>query len=192
MNDAAPFIRALEKIAEAAAGTEATWLIGGSTGLLLRGIDLETIPRDLDLYADDADAVVLHQALLPYAIDEQHHSVSPIYRSVLSHYLIEGIQVELVGGFVVTAGEDCYKVEVRDMLAARGAFIEAGAYRLGIVPLAHELWFNVLRDREDRVALIASQIRQEPDQHAEAVHRIASRNQLSARTVANVQRLIEQ
>ncbi|AZN40709.1 nucleotidyltransferase family protein [Paenibacillus albus] len=191
MNEAAPFIRALERFAEATEGTKAKWLIGGSTGLLLRGMELEKLPRDLDLYADEADAAVLHQALLPYAIDEQHQSVSPIYRSVLSHYVIEGIQVELVGGFVVTAGEDCYKVEVRDTLASRQALIEAGDYKLGIVPLGHELWFNVLRRREDRVALIASQIRQEPDQHAEAVQYIASRNQLSARAVANVQRLIQ-
>lgn len=192
MNEAAPFIRALEKIAETVAGTEAKWLIGGSTGLLLRGMELENLPRDLDLYADEADAAVLHQALLPYAIDEQHHSVSPIYRSVLSHYLIEGIQVELVGGFVVTAGDDCYKVEVRDTLAERQATIQAGAYTLGIVPLAHELWFNVLRGREDRVALIASAIRLKPDRHAEAVRTLASRNQLTAGTVANVQRLTEQ
>ncbi|SEN24714.1 nucleotidyltransferase domain-containing protein [Paenibacillus sp. OV219] len=191
MNEAAPFIRALEKIAEAAEETEAKWQIGGSTGLLLRGMELEKLPRDLDLYADEADAAVLHQALLPYAIDEQQQSVSPIYRSVLSHYLIEGIQVELVGGFVVTAGEDCYKVEVRDTLAARQAFIQAGDYQLGIVPLGHELWFNMLRGREDRVALIASQIRREPDQHTEAVQYIASRNQLSSRMVANVQRLIQ-
>ncbi|SFS81650.1 hypothetical protein SAMN05428962_3018 [Paenibacillus sp. BC26] len=190
MQAAEPFYRALEIIARETAPTGAKWLIGGSAGLLLRGLELSDPPRDLDLYADDAAAAALHKALLPYAVDEQHESVSPIYRSVLSHYLIEGIQVELVGGFVVSAGEDRYAVEVEKVLASLQTTVAIGAYQLGIVPLAHELWFNVLREREDRIRLIVAPIRQEPALHMEAVGVIASGNRLTGKTKQYVQQLL--
>ncbi|SDW30933.1 hypothetical protein [Paenibacillus sp. CF384] len=190
MEAAGPFYRALEVIAKETAPTGAKWLIGGSAGLLLRGLALSDPPRDLDLYADDAAAAALHKALLPYAVDEQHESVSPIYRSVLSHYLIEGIQVELVGGFVVSAGEDRYAVEVEDVLAPLQTTITIGACKLGLVPLAHELWFNVLREREDRTRLIVAQMRQEPAIHMGAAGVIASGNQLTEKTKQYVQQLL--
>ncbi|WP_308639130.1 hypothetical protein [Paenibacillus silvisoli] len=193
MEQAAPFCRALERIAQAAGPTGASWLIGGSAGLLLRGLEIGRPPRDLDLYADEADAALLHQALLPYAVDEQHESVSPIYRSVLSHYLIEDIQVELVGGFVVSAGGDRYEVEVAEVLFPLQQPVPIGeSLVVGIVPLAHELWFNVLREREDRTRLIASQIRKEPDRHMEAARIIASRNSLTVKTKQYVQQLIDE
>ncbi|WP_112882618.1 hypothetical protein [Paenibacillus montanisoli] len=191
MDQTEPIFRALERIANAAGPTGARWLIGGSAGLLLRGLELGRPPRDLDLYADEADAAVLHKALLPYAVDEQHESVSPIYRSVLSHYLIEGIQVELVGGFIVSAGGDRYEVEVAEVLSPLQLPMTIGDCLVGIVPLAHELWFNVLREREDRTRLIASQIRKEPKLHMEAARIIASRNSLTAKTKQYVQHLIE-
>lgn len=173
--------RALEIIAEAAGSVGAKWLIGGSTGLLLRGMALQAPPRDLDLYADDEAAKKLHGALRLYASDEQQLSVSPIYRSVLSHYDIQGVQVELVGGFVVqSSAGDRYVVEVEDVLDPLRTTVTFGDHSAGVVPLAHEFWFNMLRERPDRVALIARRMREEAGLHQATVDRLASRNGLSA------------
>lgn len=45
------------------------WLLGGSCGLLLHGVQLSAPPRDIDLYADLEDAEVLHSALSCYSVD---------------------------------------------------------------------------------------------------------------------------
>ncbi|WKL02675.1 hypothetical protein Q0F98_01795 [Paenibacillus amylolyticus] len=37
-----------------------TWLLGGSCGLLLQGVELQQAPRDIDIYADVAAAKELH------------------------------------------------------------------------------------------------------------------------------------
>ena len=185
-----PLAQALEVIAGAVSRLEAKWLIGGSTGLLLRGLELPSPPRDLDLYADDEAARTLHAALRPYAVDEQQLSVSPIYRSILSHYEIHGVQVELVGGFVVAAGQDRYTVEVEDVLEPLRLPVSIGAFEAGIVPLAHELWFNMLRAREDRVSLITTHMRKEPGLHQEALWLIAARNELSAALQEQVAQLL--
>ncbi|WP_219836523.1 nucleotidyltransferase domain-containing protein [Paenibacillus sp. R14(2021)] len=179
MREHEQLLRALEIVAGAAAPTAAPWLIGGSTGLLLRGMALPRPPRDLDLYADDADAASIHDALRAYAVDEQQVNVSPIYRSVLSHYDIHGVQVELVGGFVVASGSDRYAVEVREMLNPMRLQLTIGAHPVGLVPLAHELWFNVLRARFDRVELIGSFMREDLAAHRAALQLIAARNNLS-------------
>ncbi|QHT60525.1 hypothetical protein GXP70_11660 [Paenibacillus lycopersici] len=174
-----PLLKALAVIAGRTAGTGAQWLVGGSSGLLLRGLELPSPPRDLDLYADDEAAKTIHQALLSYAIDEQQVSVSPIYRSLLSHYVIEGVQVELVGGFVVASGSDRYAVEVEEVLGPLRLTVAAGPHEVGVVPLAHELWFNVLRARDDRTELIGRRLAEEPALHLDAVRQIASRNKFS-------------
>ena len=51
------------------AGTGCTWLVGGSTGLMLQGVSLAALPRDLDLYADRTDALDIHCKLSAYAVD---------------------------------------------------------------------------------------------------------------------------
>ncbi|UVI32380.1 hypothetical protein [Paenibacillus spongiae] len=168
--------QALAVIADAASRTDAVWLVGGSAGLMLRGLKLDVPPRDLDLYADSRDAALLHEALRAYAIDEPKVSISTLYRSELSHYLIHGVQVELVGGFVVTAAAGKYVVEVREELQELQLTLACMERRIGIVPLAHELWFNVLRQRNDRIKLIADAVRAEPEAHMSAFRQIEARN----------------
>jgi len=183
--------RALAIIAEAAESTGAVWLVGGSAGLMLRGLKLDKPPGDLDLYADSADATLLHQALASYSTDEQQINISGIYRSELSHYDIAGVSVELVGGFVVTAGLDRYQVEVREVLQPlREVFSYAGR-SMGVVPLAHEMWFNLLRGRNDRVELIAAAVQSERDQHQAAFEQIESRNALSLAAIERAHAWLE-
>ncbi|MBB3109272.1 hypothetical protein FHS18_001324 [Paenibacillus phyllosphaerae] len=167
---------ALSRIAEAVDGTGATWLVGGSAGLMLRGLPLTVPPRDLDLYADLEDAAIIHERLKRYAVDDPHLSVSPIYRSVLSHYEIEGISVELVGGFEVTASHSHYRVEARRVLNPHRFEIAVGHHHVSIVPLAHELWFNVLRQREDRIESIAAAIRNDRTPHLEGLDAVEAHN----------------
>jgi hypothetical protein len=167
----------------------AVWVVGGSTGLALRGAFLERKPQDLDIYADEQDIADIHRLLTDYALDKPMPSQTDQYRSTLSHYLIEGTVVELVGGFEVRAGGSRYRTEVRKMLDPLGENGLVDGQTVKIVPLAHELLFNVLRERDDRVELIGTLIREQPDRHIPTLERLLERNEISSETAERIRRL---
>ncbi|MEK3721762.1 nucleotidyltransferase domain-containing protein [Paenibacillus sp. FSL H8-0034] len=177
---------------------EATWLVGGSCGLLLQDVALTAAPRDLDLYVDAEGALELHQALSDYATDSQVEDRSSIYRSILSHYRIEGAKVELVGGFEVTSKDSLYKVEV-DFLhkhyspkihltgeAPTREILET----LHVMPLEHELIFNVLRNRPDRYEAIAAVMKSRQPAWSHAMEALVERNACSESLIHELQRLL--
>lgn len=170
------------------------WVVGGSAGLLLRGVSLTTQPRDLDLYCDQGDMPRLHEALRFHAIDEPACSETSIYRSWLSHYEVEGIRLELVGGFRVTAHDCVYRTEVREVLQPLGlpVRVEEHLSTASVVPLAHELWFNALRDRADRVQTIVKAFVVQPAVHEKALQVIERRNELSPVATREIRQWLSQ
>ncbi|MEF3301822.1 hypothetical protein [Paenibacillus sp. GYB003] len=158
-------LRALTVMGGALAGCERTWLVGGSCGLLLQGVPLEAAPRDLDVYADAEHAPSIHAALAGYSIDGQTYSETGMYGSLLSHYSVEGVQVELVGSLKVTLPNADYEVRVESLLGGYAMSGRIGEAAIRFMPLAHELVFNVLRERPDRYEPIAASIRRRLADH---------------------------
>jgi hypothetical protein len=171
--------------------TKIAWLVGGSCGLLLQGVPLATAPRDLDLYVDSEGAQELHQALSEYSIDQQAEDHTAIYHSILSHYSIAGTKVELVGGFEVNTNGSNYKVEVDflseccshlyELTTDDGSAGDTGKIKetLRLMPLEHELIFNVLRNRPDRYEAIAAVMRSRQSKLSKAMEELLARNSLS-------------
>lgn len=190
MTDESNIIRALAAVNRLAGS--GNWVVGGSAGLLLRGFELPAKPRDLDLYCDEEDMRLLHDRLRPYAIDVPAYSETDIYRSWLSHYELEGVRVELVGGFRVTAFDCFYRTEVREVLLPLGLPVTTDGLAAAsvVVPLAHELWFNALRGRPDRVKPIAEAFAADPSAHQKALGIIEARNSFSPDAVSEVHRWI--
>lgn len=194
---------ALRRFAALTASSGARWVVGGSAALALRGARLASAPRDLDIYAD-ADAVpALHGLLGEHALDGPVWDESGRYRSLLAHYGIGGVQLELVGGFEVKAGGSRYVTEVADLLypcgddwtdgaggEGEGGTGGGGLQQVRLVPLGHELIFNLLRERADRTETVAALIRAEPQRHLPALERLLASPLLSdelkaaARTLA--------
>ncbi|MDO3679186.1 hypothetical protein [Paenibacillus ehimensis] len=188
-----PLKEIFAEIAVHTRGCEPIWLVGGSTGLLLQGVQLDALPRDLDLYADRRHAEALHMALRRFAIDDQTESETSIYRSTLSHYEMRGVKVELVGAFEVRAMDSEYRVEA-DYLARTHAPVVpyGGEEAVRLMPLAHELVFNVLRDRPDRFEAIAKVCRvQEPERHRLALDDLISRNRFSGELADRLHTLLD-
>lgn len=178
------------------ASGDGKWVLGGSAGLLLRGLHLAYPPRDIDLYCDEEDQPAIHSALIGYATDEPVFSETLIYRSTLSHYQIGDYRIELVGGFQVRAFGSCYSVDVRGVLIPYGESVklsgsDAPDEHVRIAPLAHELVFNALRDREDRVALIADAMAANKATHSGALAVITENNELSPLVVGRLHRWLK-
>lgn len=174
-----------------------SWVLGGSASLLLQGLSLNAPPRDIDLYCDAGDVAAIHQALISYTIDAPSYSETDIYRSTLSHYRIGPVQVELVGGFSVRARGCYYSVDVKNMLLPYGKTVELEEQLEGrntyvqVVPLAHELWFNTLRQREDRAQVIAAEMRKQPYMHWPALAAIEDNNDLASDVIGEVHQRID-
>lgn len=171
-------------------GIRAPWLIGGSCGLLLQGVRVAKAPRDLDMYADAGVAAVIAEQLADLAVDVPQYSETDIYRSVLSHYRCGDVVVELVGGFEVFSTGSMYKVEAGFLRAQYSVYAELEGISVPVMPLAHELLFNLLRGRPDRYEAIASVMRAEPGRHIPVLDEIVKRNRLSMPIVRKMNDLL--
>jgi hypothetical protein len=166
------------------------WLLGGSCSLLLQDVTLDKPPRDIDIYTDAGGVQPLHESLAFMAVDAPRLDQEGIYSSILSHYEIEKVPIELVGGFEVNSNGSSYCVEIDPLLypAAPESHIQGVTVRL--MPLSHELVFNVLRDRPDRYNAIAEAILRDMDQHMPLLQQLLSRNRLSMEHRMVLNRLI--
>jgi hypothetical protein len=164
----------------------ARWVIGGSTGLALRGASLDRAPRDIDIYADEEDASRIHARLASYKQDEPRYSETDRYKSILSHYAIGGAVVELVGNFRICSAGSRYHTEVGQMLHPAGDDCQVPGGRVRLVPLGHELIFNVLRERHDRCQLIGEWIRRQPTHHLPPLRSLLARNALTQAAIGQI------
>lgn len=184
-------LRALSAFAAQTEDCSARWVVGGSAGLALRGARLASAPRDLDIYADAAAAAALHERLAGWASDGPAWDETGRYRSLLSHYRYGGVTIELVGDFEVQVPDSRYRTEVDAFLYAHGDdwAPHVGARPIRLMPLGHELIFNLLRERRDRALEAARLIRSEPEAHMPALRRLAARQSLSAGIRSELRRL---
>ncbi|KAA9007179.1 hypothetical protein F4V43_01450 [Paenibacillus spiritus] len=159
------------------------WLLGGSGGLVLQGVELAAPPRDLDLYADTEEAAVLHRALIGCAESQPEEDYSRGCYSVRSRYRLAGFPLELVGGFEIGAEGSRYRTEAGVLQAWAPVASAAGGIPVRLMPLAHELIFNVLRGRRDRAGAVAEAMRMAPARHLRELGTLIARNQLTLRHI---------
>jgi hypothetical protein len=180
---------ALAKLALMLEGSQARWIVGGSTGLALRGAILERAPSDLDIYVDGNAVVPVDEKLRDYRLDGPTENRTERYLSILSHYCIEDTMVELVGDFRVTAFQSAYKTEVDDFLFPGSDSIEVANHAVAIIPLGHELIFNLLRERPDRAAEAGRLISEDPKRHLPLLQQLIRRNEISFTVAAEALKL---
>ncbi|MFC5448075.1 nucleotidyltransferase family protein [Paenibacillus aestuarii] len=188
-----PMLPAINKLSAELRSVDAKWLIGGSCGLVMHEIDTLRSPRDLDLYVDGGDIPAIHTALAQFAVDEPAYSETPIYASTLSHYEILGATIELVGDFRVQALDSVYTIEATYLWEHHGIELplEGLAHHVKMMPLAHELIFNVLRERPDRYEAIAQAMRRSPERHMPALHDLLKRNRMGSEFCSRLERLFQ-
>ncbi|MBO9597746.1 MAG: hypothetical protein J7559_08005 [Cohnella sp.] len=172
-------VSALRRLAELLEGCDARWVVGGSTGLALRGAKLERAPRDLDVYADREAIREIHRRLAAYALDGPADNETDRYRSVLSHYKLEDTTVELVGDFRIAARGSVYRTEVVHSLYPNSDPANAEGMTVMLIPLGHELIFNLLRDRMDRAEVVGRLIADDPERQLPLLRALIDRNRLA-------------
>lgn len=156
------------------------WLVGGSCGLMLQGVPLTRAPRDIDVYAELEDSERMHACLGAYTLQPPADDYSRGCYSRMGYYRIGEMPLELVAGFQMTSGNSRYTLNLR-LLAPHAVTVSAGQgqARILLMPLAHELLFNVLRGKEDRCRDIAQAIGREPGRHMPLLQALVNANAIA-------------
>lgn len=123
-------------------------------------------------------------------LDEPTVDKTGPYASLLSHYQVGACALELVGGFEIWARKSWYRIEIEHVLAPHAPVAQVGSHTLRLMPLAHELLFNLLRGREDRYVPIATKMRQQPLVHQPIMTRLSQQNVWTSRFRAEVEELV--
>ncbi|WP_342417961.1 hypothetical protein NST83_14325 [Paenibacillus sp. FSL R10-2782] len=181
---------ALSSLADGWASNAVPWMLGGSCSLLVQEVELERLPRDIDIYADIHAAKQLHANAPGIMIDQQQVDRSGSYVSLLSHYELEGFPVELVGGFEVLCDGALYRLEVERLLWVAGIRLDLGRSSLRLMPLSHELLFNLLRNRPDRYEAIADAMKRDPQRHIAVLNQLLISNIWTDDQLAKLQELL--
>ena len=154
------------------------WLVGGSTGCLLQKVRLEREPNDLDIYTDHIYLDHFQQTLEDWSLEDAHYSETEQYRSYLSRYQNHSLEAELVANLSVCTEDGQYDVDVCGLLAPFAPTVDILTESVQLMPLEHELVFNLLRNREDRYAPIATAIKHR-GVHRSLWQQLQERNTLS-------------
>ncbi|MDR0270296.1 hypothetical protein [Paenibacillus sp.] len=179
---------ALQQVSGTLGKAGTCWLVGGSCGLLLQNVHLDAMPRDIDVYTDQTHMGELHRLVEQRSIDVPVLSETETYHSILSHYKFEGYMMELVGSFRVRTQGSSYEVMVDKLLQQRAKTADLQGAVIPLMPLSHELVFNVLRDRADRYEAIAKTMRADLPAHIPLLKKICETNSLSEQ---HIQRMVD-
>lgn len=88
-------MKALRIIYDALKDRGINWNLGGSTNLLLQGVDVA--PRDIDIVADKQGAISIGELLENYAIKKVEYVETEKIASYFGKFKIEGVEVEVIG-----------------------------------------------------------------------------------------------
>lgn len=100
-------------------------------------------------------------------------------------------KVELVGGFRMGSGEWQYSVDVGMMQQYAPVRNYEGVGLVRLMPVAHELIFNLLRGRDGRCQAIARLIKQDLATHLPLLCQLIQENHLEDHLQAKLEELLE-
>ena len=90
------FETALQTILEQLTGLPEAWALTGSVGMVLQGMPLEV--HDIDLQTSPLGAIQIQQRLEGWMVEPVRQVVSSSMRSLLGKAVVQGIEVEIIGG----------------------------------------------------------------------------------------------
>jgi hypothetical protein len=90
------FVTALHLILERLSGLPEAWALTGSVGMVMQGMPLEV--HDIDLQTSPLGAFQIQQRLEEWMSVAVRQVESPIMRSLLGKAVVQGVEVEIIGG----------------------------------------------------------------------------------------------
>lgn len=132
----------------------APWVITGSMGMVLQGMELEV--HDIDLQTDELGAYEIERHLSEYVTMPVHDRPSERIRSHFGQLLVEGIQVEIMGALQKRLPDDTWEppVHVED----HRQWVEIEGMILPVLSLTYEYQAYLNLNRPEKAARILAHL----------------------------------
>ena len=127
-------LHALRRICDLLQPADATWVLTGSLGLALRGVETEV--HDIDIQTDAAGSLELERLLAEYVVRPVCLKKDALVRSYLGAAEIDGIEVEIIGDIQKRAPGGLWGPPPD--LARLAITIDAGGVPVRVLPLEYE------------------------------------------------------
>ena len=126
--------------------TNISWVITGSLGMALQGVDVEV--NDIDIQTSSTGAYEIEKQLSEFMVVPVSFSSSNKIRSHLGKGIIKGIQVEIMGGIQKRISEDSWEDPV-DINTYR-LWINYQNMDIPVLPLEYEYQAYLILGRIDK------------------------------------------
>jgi hypothetical protein len=145
--------RALKALLERVPPDELLWVLTGSAGLRLQGVDI--LVHDLDIQTDQKTVYLIEQRLADCMKTAVHLWESPGMRSLDGKAEIEGIEIELLANMAhkMPDGSWCIFTDFSQIV-----WVEMQGLRIPTFPLEDELEAYEAMGRTEKAALIRATI----------------------------------
>ena len=130
----ATHLRVLRRVRGLLANTEVMWVLTGSLGLALQGV--ETDVHDIDVQTDRAGALELARLLAEYVVRPVVLKEDALVRSYLGAAEIDGVEVEIIGD--IQKRPPGGRWGPPPDLARLAVTMEAGGFPVRVLPLEYE------------------------------------------------------
>jgi hypothetical protein len=146
------FLLVLREIFSRLKGTSIPWVVTGSLGMALQGMDLDV--NDIDLQTTSDGAYEIEKAFSEYIITPVSYKVSDRLRSHLGKLEISGVEVEIMGSIQKRLENDTWEEPV-DIRKYR-LWVRTQGMRIPVLSLEHEYQAYLIIGRKDKAEQLRS------------------------------------
>ena len=144
------YLAALHIIYEQLKNTDINWVITGSVGFVLQGV--ETAVHDIDLQTDRDGAYDIERIFANYILRPVQFSSTDSIRSHFGAFELNGIKVEIMGDIQKRLDDQSW--EAPPDLNKLKCWIERDGMRLPVLSLAYEYQAYLKLGRVEKAALL--------------------------------------
>lgn len=158
---APPYLAVLQKLYARLKDGSFDWVITGSVGMALQGMEIE--PHDIDLQTDKAGAYEIARLFAESVRQPIHYRASERVRSYYGLLEMDGIQVEVMGDLQKRITENVWEEPVR--VARYRCWVEWAGMRLPVLDLEYEYQAYLKLGRKEKAEQIRRFLEEQPGPH---------------------------
>ena len=114
-------------------GKEVCWGMTGSTSFAIQGMDV--VPHDIDIQTDEPTAYIIGDLLKEYVVQPVSFSGNDIIRSHFGKFLVDGMDVEVMGDIQKKADDEWEDIILLNSLLDH---VEWHGYQVPVLKLSYE------------------------------------------------------
>ena len=145
-----PYLDALQIIVALLSNTPLNWVVTGSLGMVLQGMELKV--HDIDLQTDQEGAYEIEKLLVDYVVQPVQFRPSERIRSHFGLLEIEGVRVEIMGGLQKRLKDQSWEEPVQVEQWRR--WVEVEGMQVPVLSLEYEYQAYLKLGRDEKARML--------------------------------------